>query len=108
MEIAGVSRIYFLMMENTFCEMQRAGVQYRTYDLKGSTVQREVTDPQAKVFKDINYFKSPDCFLFLSRDTKTRLLDQLERDIGMLRRHNIMDYSLLLGVGKSQSAVRRR
>jgi hypothetical protein len=52
-------------------------VPYHVYDLKGSTVQREVKDPRAKVMKDINYFKSADCFLFLSKETKTRLIDQI-------------------------------
>ena len=96
------------MMENTFGELSRAGVPYRVYDLKGSTVQREVTDPHAKVKKDINFLKSDDCFILLSPETKTRLIDQIEKDVTMLRRHNIMDYSLLLGVGKSQFSFRRR
>lgn len=76
-EIAGVSKIYFQLMENTFGELQRAGVSFRAYDLKGSTVQREVRDPKAPVRKDIDYFRSPDCFLFLTRESRTRLLDQL-------------------------------
>ncbi len=65
------------MMENTFSELQRAGVPFRVYDLKGSTVQREVADPQAKVKKDINFFNSDDCFLLLSPETKIRLIDQI-------------------------------
>lgn len=65
------------MMENTFSELQRAGISYRVYDLKGSTVQREVADPHAKVKKDINFFKSDDCFLLLSPETKARLIDQI-------------------------------
>lgn len=51
------------------------------YDLKGSTVQREVKDPHAAVKKDINYFRSADCFLFLSAKTKVKLVDQVTKDI---------------------------
>lgn len=78
-------------------------MRYRVYDMKGSTVQREVKDPHAAVFKDINYFKSPDCFLFLSKESKLRLIDDITKDIDMLKQHNIMDYSLLLGVAKSKN-----
>jgi hypothetical protein len=95
-------------MENTFCALQRAGVSYQAYDLKGSTVQREVRDPKAKVKKDVDYFKSPDCFLFLTADSKVQLVDQLAKDLGMLRKNNIMDYSLLLGVARSKNQPRRR
>ena len=72
------------------------------YDLKGSTVQREAKDPSAPVKKDINYFRSADCFVFLSREGKVRLIDDLTKDIDMLKGHNIMDYSLLIGVGRSK------
>lgn len=56
----------------------------------------------AAVLKDINYFKSADCFVYMSQDNKSRLLEQVTRDVDMLRRHNIMDYSLLLGVGRGR------
>lgn len=38
----------------------------------------------------------------MSQDNKSRLLEQVTRDVDMLRRHNIMDYSLLLGVGRGR------
>lgn len=77
-------------------------MQYHIYDLKGSTVQREVKDPQALVHKDINYFRSTDCFMFLSPELKIRLIDQVTKDIEMLRKQNVMDFSLLLGVARSK------
>lgn len=77
-------------------------MQYHVYDLKGSTVKREVKSPHAAVLKDINYFKSSDCFVYMSPDNRARLLEQVTRDADMLRRHNIMDYSLLLGVGRGR------
>lgn len=58
--------------------------------------------PHAAVLKDINYFKSADCFVYMSQDNKSKLLEQVTRDVDMLRKHNIMDYSLLLGVGRGR------
>lgn len=71
--------------------------------MKGSTIQRDVKDPNAPVFKDINYFRSSDCFIYLTKQNKVKLLDIIEKDLEMLKQFNIMDYSLLLGVGKSKS-----
>lgn len=107
-EIAGISKIYFIMMENTFQSLQNNSISYNIYDLKGSTVKRQVKDPSATVLKDINYFNSPDCFIFMSRENKIRLIDQITKDIDMLKNHNIMDYSLLLGVGKSKQRKSRK
>jgi hypothetical protein len=75
--------------------------------MKGSTVQRYVKDQNATVLKDINYFKSADCFIYMSKENKIRLVDEITKDINMLKKHNIMDYSLLLGVGKSKTLVRK-
>jgi hypothetical protein len=96
------------MMENTFRDLEEEKIKYQIYDMKGSTVQREEKNPQASVLKDINYFRSNDCFIYLSKANKTALVDQITKDIDMLRRHNIMDYSLLLGVGKSKRVPRRK
>jgi 1-phosphatidylinositol-4-phosphate 5-kinase len=107
-EIAGISKIYFIMMENTFRDLEEEKIKYQIYDMKGSTVQREEKNPQASVLKDINYFRSNDCFIYLSKANKTALIDQVTKDIDMLSRHNIMDYSLLLGVGKSKRVPKRK
>ncbi len=77
------------------------------YDLKGSTVQREVKDENAAVFKDINYFRSHSCFIYMTRENKVRLIDIITKDLEMLKKFNIMDYSLLLAVGKSKVKRRR-
>lgn len=37
-----------------------------------------------------------------------RLIDDITKDIDMLRKHNIMDYSLLLGVGRSKNEVNKK
>jgi hypothetical protein len=67
--------------------------------MKGSTVSREVKDPKANVLKDMNYLKSNDAFIMMDAEEREKLVKQIEADITMLRDQNIMDYSLLLGVG---------
>lgn len=39
-EIESISKIYFLMMENTLKHFKDNNLEYRVYDLKGSTIQR--------------------------------------------------------------------
>ena len=39
-EISEISKIYFLMMENSLKNMKYNNIDYRLYDLKGSTIQR--------------------------------------------------------------------
>lgn len=46
-EIASISNITFILMENSFCKFDRMGIKYRKYDMKGSTVSREVKKPNA-------------------------------------------------------------
>ena len=79
--------------------MENENIIYKKYDMKGSTVSREVKDPKANVFKDMNYLKSNDAFIMMDADERERLISQIEADITMLKDQNIMDYSLLLGVG---------
>lgn len=38
---------------------------FKKYDLKGSTVSREVKNPNADVLKDMNYLKSNDAFIMM-------------------------------------------
>ncbi len=56
-------------------------------------------DSKANVFKDMNYLKSNDAFILMDAEERQKLVKQIEADITMLRDQNIMDYSLLLGVG---------
>ena len=83
--------------------MQVKNIPYRVYDMKGSTVGREVKDSTAQVLKDINYFRSKDCFMLMTAVDRQMLLDQAEKDLNMLKSMNVMDFSLLLGVGKSRA-----
>jgi hypothetical protein len=47
----------------------------------------------------MNYLKSNDAFIMMGAEEREKLVKQIEADITMLRDQNIMDYSLLLGVG---------
>lgn len=105
-EIAGISKISFIMMENTFEAFENNRIFYKKYDLKGSTIKREVKDSSADVLKDINYLRSNDAFLLMSADRKAKLMEQINADISLLSNYNIMDYSLLLGIGMRKSGVR--
>jgi hypothetical protein len=64
-----------------------------------------VKDPKASVFKDMNYLKSNDAFIMMESEEREKLIKQIEADITMLRDQNIMDYSLLLGVGVKTKEV---
>lgn len=86
-------------MENTLRNFEDNHVFYKKYDLKGSTIKREVKNANADVFKDINLLKSDDAFLIMPAERKKQLLKQIIADITLLSNQNIMDYSLLLGIG---------
>ena len=44
----------------------------------------------------------------MSKANKINFMDQIEKDLNMLKKLNIMDFSLLLGVGKSKERKSRR
>jgi 1-phosphatidylinositol-4-phosphate 5-kinase len=98
-EIAGVCNMYFVMMENSFRDFEENNVLYTKYDLKGSTIKRFVKNTHADVFKDINLLSSDDAFLVMSAERKAKLVAQINADVSLLMSKNIMDYSLLLGIG---------
>lgn len=85
-------------MENAFDTFDNLGLKYRQYDMKGSTVSREVSNPKAPVLKDVNFLKGEEAFIYMRKDEKHQLMRQIEKDISILAQLNIMDYSLLLGV----------
>lgn len=74
------------------------------YDLKGSTVNRSTVpkdlydedEAQTNTNKDLDLREK----LYLSRQDRDDLIKQLEEDTQFLQDHNIMDYSLLLGIQK--------
>lgn len=75
---------------------------HETFDLKGSTFGRltseeEVARNPHAVMKDQNWVKNKE-IIQLGTSKKALFLTQLERDVDILKRLNIMDYSLLVGI----------
>ena len=79
------------------------------FDLKGSLINRETKLNMRKhkpgmTLKDINLLtiRKEENLLKFSPQDREKINDILEKDALVLRKHNIMDYSLLLAVEKSQ------
>ena len=75
---------------------------HETYDLKGSTVGREYPEDKAEknpraVLKDLNWINRRKT-LELGPEKRAYLSVQLERDAEFLKKVNVMDYSLLVGI----------
>jgi 1-phosphatidylinositol-4-phosphate 5-kinase len=75
---------------------------HETFDLKGSMFGRITSDEEASknphaVMKDQNWIKRKDK-LELGPKKRELLMAQLERDVEILSKLNIMDYSLLIGI----------
>jgi len=87
----------FMIMANIFDTPFQIHEQY---DLKGSTIGRHVELPTSGeeeefsvAMKDLDFHRK----LKLGLELKALLLEQLEQDCKFLERHNICDYSLLVG-----------
>ncbi|GIX72146.1 phosphatidylinositol 5-phosphate 4-kinase type-2 beta [Caerostris extrusa] len=80
---------------------QYLGMYRLTYDLKGSTVDRDASDKEKEkdipVLKD-NDFVKDGCKLFVGPEAKERLLEMLTADSMFLSSMNLMDYSVSLGI----------
>lgn len=91
-------KIHFIVMNNLFPPHHDL---HRTYDLKGSSLGREFvpkhSSSSSHVLKDINWIKNKES-LKLGPVKAKRFIDQLEKDVALLKRLNIMDYSLLVGI----------
>lgn len=97
-------KIYFLVMNNLFPPHLEI---HTTFDLKGSTwgrytpVHDTIENPEDElhrpVLKDLNWLQEQRSISFGPVKEK-KFLQQLEKDVDLLARLNIMDYSLLLGI----------
>lgn len=92
-------KIHFVIMNNLFPPHRDI---HRTFDLKGSTVGREFKEedlartPRATL-KDLNW-RQRNQHLEFGPIKKKGFVEQIERDVALLRRLKIMDYSLLVGI----------
>ncbi|KAI9357922.1 hypothetical protein DFJ73DRAFT_789362 [Zopfochytrium polystomum] len=91
-------KIHFVVMGNVFPADRDV---HETYDLKGSTAGREVSEAEAadspiKVLKDNNWV-TKGRRLQLGPLKRKQLVEQIRKDAEFLERNHIMDYSLLVG-----------
>lgn len=87
--IGGVTR--FVIMNNWF---NTSCTLHEIYDLKGSTVGRTNVEGKGSILKDLDIKRK----FYMKSDIKQKFLEQLEKDAQFLAQHNIMDYSLLVGI----------
>lgn len=99
----GMRTIHFIVMNNLFPPHRDIHLKY---DLKGSTWGRYTNlakdgdkqpDLSSVTLKDLNWLERQDHIKF-GPDKKKIFLEQLEADVSLLKKINVMDYSLLLGV----------
>lgn len=92
-------KIHFVVMNNLFPPHRDI---HQTFDLKGSTVGRDYKEedmeknPRATL-KDLNWMRRKR-HLELGIQKKQLFLAQLQKDVRLLQRLGIMDYSLLIGI----------
>lgn len=92
-------KIHFVVMNNLFPPHRDI---HQTFDLKGSTVGRDfreedlASNPRATL-KDLNWLRR-DLHLEFEARIRQIFLEQLKRDVALLQRLHIMDYSLLVGM----------
>ncbi|KAF1797119.1 hypothetical protein FB192DRAFT_1291698 [Mucor lusitanicus] len=93
------NKIHFVVMGNVFPSNKDV---HETYDLKGSTFGRVTTEEEIQrnphaVLKDLNWVERNQRLEFGSMK-RNLFLSQLHKDVALLSRLNIMDYSLLIGI----------
>lgn len=92
-------KIHFMVMNNLFPPHRDI---HQTFDLKGSTVGRdfkedELSENPRATLKDLNWLRR-DYHLEFDQQIKQLFVEQLQRDVALLQRLHIMDYSLLVGI----------
>ncbi|OAK99880.1 SAICAR synthase-like protein [Phaeosphaeriaceae sp. SRC1lsM3a] len=92
-------KIHFVVMNNLFPPHRDI---HRTFDLKGSTIGRDfkeeelAANPRATL-KDLNWLRR-DLHLEFGPTKKRMFIEQMQKDVKLLQRLHIMDYSLLIGI----------
>lgn len=92
-------KIHFVVMNNLFPPHRDI---HGTFDLKGSTIGRDYdeskleSNPRATM-KDLNWLRR-DMHLEFGPQKKSIFVQQMERDVALLQKLKIMDYSMLIGI----------
>jgi 1-phosphatidylinositol-4-phosphate 5-kinase len=98
-KIAYGRKIHFVVMNNLFPPHRDI---HMTFDLKGSTIGRDFREedleknPRATL-KDLNWLRR-NMHLEFGPTKKRAFVEQMERDVALLQRLKIMDYSMLIGI----------
>eukprot|EP01052_Picozoa_sp_SAG31_P008354 SAG31_NODE_420_length_15868_cov_11.896823_8_plen_2386_part_00 len=96
-----LSKEPFIVMMNAF-PLNKGIAMHEVYDLKGSMHGREIKEKEksAKViiYKDNDFDRNPQRAFKLGSDRYGWFLNLLEQDVGFLRDHGLIDYSLLVGI----------
>lgn len=92
-------KIHFVVMNNLFPPHRDI---HSTFDLKGSTIGRDYQEEELEgnpraTLKDLNWLRRQR-HLELGMQKKRLFLEQLQKDVVLLKRLHIMDYSLLIGI----------
>lgn len=89
---------YWMVMRNVFSSTLK---MHKKYDLKGSTVDRAASNKEKEksspTFKD-NDFIHINEKVYVGEEQKQKILTALERDVKLLQKLHLMDYSLLVGI----------
>lgn len=92
-------KIHFVVMNNLFPPHRDI---HQTFDLKGSTIGRDLHEsdlqrnPRATM-KDLNWVRR-NRHLLCGPEKRNFFIEQLSRDVELLKKLKIMDYSLLIGI----------
>lgn len=97
----GTRKVHFLVMNNLFPPHRKIHLKY---DLKGSTYGRNFQVPTSLMgdlsthtLKDLNWVERGEKLKF-GPEKKKLFFEQLQADVKLLEKVNVMDYSLLLGI----------
>lgn len=92
-------KIHFVVMNNLFPPHRDI---HRTFDLKGSTIGRDFKEEELEknpraTLKDLNWLRR-NLHLEFGPIKKQAFIDQMDKDVQLLKKLKIMDYSLLVGI----------
>lgn len=92
-------KIHFVVMNNLFPPHRDI---HRTFDLKGSTVGRDFREEELEknpraTLKDLNWLRR-NLHLEFGPIKKQAFVEQMQRDVALLQKLKIMDYSMLVGI----------
>jgi len=110
-QFLGMYRLTVDNVENYMCVMRNVFSGHlkvhKKYDLKGSTVDREASEKEKlkkePTLKDNDFVKDK-VKITIGEEAKSKLMETLSADVQFLIKHDIMDYSLLLGIHDTQLA----